>query len=1131
MPAGPVGGVPWERIESTLADGERLSLLARPDAAVQGLRHVLLETPAIARTRDGSPRMSLTVTLDRQPRPDESDLRDRVTSAHLMVELQILPDAPSMAALSGTGGYDHRTLFPSSVTFAAISESEALGSESVSGGSTQGALGLSLDRENAIAVLDALEGRASGPRLTAAATFRVGRKPTPPMTLETDLLTVHRRLAATVDATRELYETDIRNYVALMIADGTIRTDPPVQAGDESGVASAVLDDFVRTLLMILTRVAEADDATPSDRTRLLGQRFTLDREPHGPMPINVRLRADSSASESSVVHIETTARDVFRRASLTAASTGHVHFVVNDGRGPVPLVRRSRQRGAARASKSNVTALAVSGNRLTTLSTAVRPALHANVSTHSVLATQPSVRPELLTQIQNVVVASPTNRPQSLPIVGTGKEALWPDRVDTKRFWYAPSFSLVEPAVPVDPTGDDFRFEFVRRGHDQQGRAVLEATVTITLRRIMPATASNAMKSHPGATAKPVVMKNVSAVLDLPFRDETGVARIQHVRSSDVNINGDRIRVRFTLMNDWVRVAYGVLAVAGFQSSAAQVSVAFQYDAYQKLSRGQKYSIQYGRKEVGIPVFRGGSREMTAHSEASGATIDARTGAVRYGRTVVGFEPDTPSRDLTGSRSGARPTAINAASLTIARPPTVSLNPVIRPQVLMTPAWEAALKPTKYTKNTRFHRQSTPVLFPCGQFGTLYVERNGDAVHTVGCQDAFSLGQTERRLYDDVSLPAEFDGFRVKRSRQSPGRFLVIPETYLIARYEPDQPERAYRPTVLLYSTIDVDDLAASRCVVMASLIPDVTRAQRERLLAHLRDAEHADPTLDYLTEIEADVEFDWAIPTGTSSGVLRLDAEATRVPHGFETSLATDALGVPQLQAILLGSGITGSAQFTLSDDTTISTTLRLDLRQIAGPWQAGAVDAVVNRGGGASVTNRTEAVANVSDLLLIYDESQGSSQVESMPVNLRLEPGAGEMVELDADATRIVAVSELESSAASLDEVRSFIEDISLNVTLLSRIDFEASGIERIRIIASIEGVDESREVELLPDSDPVASISFLLPLTAYLADPSLVISATVIDVDGESQNRDAIEWSLGTQGYIVHITKSLLGLTPA
>ena len=73
----------------------------------------------------------------------------------------------------------------------------------------------------------------------------------------------------------------------------------------------------------------------------------------------------------------------------------------------------------------------------------------------------------------------------QSLPTID-GDGSLWPDRVDGSQYWYAPEFSVVEPALPVTASTSPFVFSFRTVGHDAEGRPGLEATIRLTLRMRM---------------------------------------------------------------------------------------------------------------------------------------------------------------------------------------------------------------------------------------------------------------------------------------------------------------------------------------------------------------------------------------------------------------------------------------------------------------------------------------------------------------------------------------------------------------------------------------------------------------------------------------------------------------------
>src|SRR5262249_4158441 len=103
----------------------------------------------------------------------------------------------------------------------------------------------------------------------------------------------------------------------------------------------------------------------------------------------------------------------------------------------------------------------------------------------------------------------------------------------------------------------------------------------------------------HP--EAHPVPLNGLSVALALPFRDETGATRSQLLPAS-LEQRGDIVTATVKLINDWVRLCYGALAFANFQTQPARLNVAYVYQAYVSV-REDRMKVQYGGKVALTPV------------------------------------------------------------------------------------------------------------------------------------------------------------------------------------------------------------------------------------------------------------------------------------------------------------------------------------------------------------------------------------------------------------------------------------------------------------------------------------------------------------------------------------------------
>jgi hypothetical protein len=1110
------GSSEWREIVVTGEDGRAVALLTREDGGSGGDRvlRAILARPALARGAGDRPRLSVTFVLDRPPVPGDPDLRSRIERATVGLELTVAPTASWLEALARE--VEARALFPRRATFrmGRLRAPGSIAETTVANGHLTAALSATIDDAQALDLFDALQGRATG--LEVSATLGHGATPGPATTLGlvVDLARVHARLAAAAAAEPVFYERDLLNYLALMIQEGTVVQDgPEVDAGlDPEALANASLDPFLRAAGLILERTAD------DERAAELGRRFRLRAAPCGAATVSVRVTTSLLAGELEWVEVRAGLHDVVGGILARPDADELVHFVAVDpeGRGLSPLPRRefeppSKDRPARPA------ALAVHGNRITTLSAAVQPSAAVAAPAHTLLlahALQPTAT------LSSAVPTSAADTRRHLPVIEEGSEPPWPDRIDAKRRWYLPELAPVVPARPADPASAQFLFTFRTAGHDLAGRPGLEASVRLALERRVPASVAAELERLGGdVRGEPVPAGSLSVELEVPFRNERGETTVERFRAVTVEDAGRTITATFELLDDWARIAYGALAHAGFQSQPARVSVAYSYEGYAPKAQALAAAVLYGGKQVAAPLElrRGGkgARER--------GTLDPRTGAVRL---ADGSELRLPALGRA-RRSRPRP----APSLHVAAAAAAHASPLsIRPQMTVSPALLQALRRIDYAEVVRLQRSASDVLFPCRDLGGLYLEERegadgGPERVAIGCRPALELGQTEHRLYEEIDLPSGLQSAgRVYRSLQSPGRFVYVPDSYHITRFGPGDGERAYRPSILLYSTIDIDDLANSRCVIAGTLEAAASEATLARVLDHLRRHEHAAARIELLTEVAGEVAFEWALPSGASD-LMRLEVGSVRTPHGFEVSLATDAFGLPQLQEILARSGISGTATLALPDGSRWLTTLRLRLDAIAGPRPGGPLESRLSPGGRLELRNRIESPVLVSDVLLLDGEGAVTATV---PAELRLEPDATATLEVGAAPARALPLYAVEATPSSLVEIRSFVEDITITVLLHNRVDLEAHALTRLALEARVQGVEGRERAEFVRGSDVATSVRFLLPLTSYLASPSLELVASLTDAAGVTRQVGPIPWRLGADGYIVSITPDLLGL---
>jgi hypothetical protein len=705
--------------------------------------------------------------------------------------------------------------------------------------------------------------------------------------------------------------------------------------------------------------------------------------------------------------------------------------------------------------------------------------------------------------------LADKLTRPRPLPVMDDPDAALWRDRVRPNAFWYAPGFQVVTPKVADDPESSPFAFRFETAGHDVNGNPGLEATVSFTLRRTMSQATLAAWEQANRPVANPVVTTGLSIQLEIPFRDETGTTRLNSLTTADLQDHGEMIVARFRMTDRWARLAYGALAVEGFQAEPARLSVGYSFEAYIPVPPNQVGPV------IGRPRWR--TRLIMQPSEPwesnDQPAVMGRTREIRLAQGTIRLEGEMTPRD--------RDRPLNVASIRphgIASTLTLHTPLAIHPQIQASSLAEIVQTRKNYGIQTQGRTCRLDALMPCATLGMFYGQVVDDKFRSIGCQPAFQLGQAENRLYEEVPplWPGSQQLFRILRCVASPGRFLVVPSSYVITRYDADDPTRNYRPIVCLFSTIDAQNIDKSRCVLMTTLAPDLAPFQVRRMMQCLHDNIHPRPEVEYVTETSAGLAYDWSIGGEAQTiGLLNLSIEAVKMWDGFQVSMTSDARGVPQLQAILSSGGIAGRAKFELADKTLCETALRIDLREIHGPWSTGPFAVTVNPGV-VGIENRVESPVCVSELLC--EGPQGV--LTTVPVDQRIEPAAKCMVNVPSNVVSAWPIFRMEPTAATLPEIRAYVDDVTTNVVFLHVIDLVAHQIQSIVVGVRIQGMESSQVVELSA-TNPAGEAAFVLPLTQFLAGPLLQFQVSMINNAGQTTTGTWHDWRLRDQGNVIVI----------
>lgn len=1235
--AGPGVGASWRTIQlPPRADSsdpltrraERVLVL--PDAANDELvrngqpavYYALPEVPLVARDSKASPVFSLTLVLSRSPAVHEQSAHHLIQQGIVNFDVTlgltdgVIDALASSSDLTGdSGAVDVRPLFVRESRFALESFPDAhalAGAQSAGGTAVRTALPATLNREQTLGLLAALDGGQSGLKLTSEVTYRVSggarRRLSGDWAAVYDF--VRPKLSSPEEITREdlyvLYGQMVRAGVLVTSVSPTsgnrtnddrgrsgpgglpgappgkrnqtqpsahtlatdlssVRTVRASRTSDSVGDRGRLFDAFIRQAIVILRRL------TPDLVSTDPGNVYALRARPSA----GFRLEHEEIVSGSSLETITVDApleavvtglldgldRDQFiRLVSLTSGvegtgGTGGIGTPPRPQRlAPVggprwPGDRRPEETSRGdRSGGADRIALAVTDGEITSVALRLRPEM-ASSATATDRNAQAMIASGVARPIASGVAAhvdskldwylddwrvenGTRDKPRPLPVVTNAADPIWPDRIDTNKFWYAPTFDLLKPALNAAPGNSPFLFSFRRIGETPSGPA-LEGEIRFSLRRGMSEHTRQALATRGNPTASPVPAGNLAVSLVLPFINSNDNQLTRHTCPCTLSDDGQTVTAKVGLTTQWVRIAYTLLSNPGAGSESARLSVAFSYEAYSVVGRFD-LQLAFGSKQAMIPVVYSADQVREIRG---GTYLDARAATLNFNGGSVVLKREAPAAAVSRDELAFAPagvmgagfsTAAFSSAATLRQEVVTELNPVAasRPSptvlgTIATPAIRPGLdlaeivREPSYALRTLLRQEQHDAAFPCEALGAFYRETGADDV-AVGCRRAMELGQVLYRRYEPIpELDSVVGGeprYQVYRSLQQPGRFLVLPAKYLITRHSPGTPD-AYKPRLLLYSDEDPTRALRTPIIVTADLQPDIpphARRELELKLALLTQT----PVVEYPTAIECETAFTFHAMDSTP-------VTAFRTPDSFSVSISATAADWPLLFTRLQTGGVLGQVRFILGDGTELASNLTVDLRHITGPWAGGAVTSE-KAGGGVRLTNRIDRRVDVHDLLIVSGTSSRVATVERA-----IAAGATEAVTLDAPVGNadVYAAYTAPSSVEPIEAVPNAIERIHVNVLFTNQILFSNHALTAMTIFARRAGSAVAEPIRVVADTS-VAQADFLLPLTEYVARPVIQLRITKAFSDAHTETKEWFDWDLNTMGFVVSLTWDLV-----
>ncbi|MCB9281094.1 MAG: hypothetical protein H6562_19555 [Lewinellaceae bacterium] len=779
-----------------------------------------------------------------------------------------------------------------------------------------------------------------------------------------------------------------------------------------------------------------------------------------------------------------------------------------------LPCPVKVRLRAARARAGSSAVGSVLTGNMVASLAQFTNPGYNKPATLSVVLANSTVYKPYgSMWQIQNMQLATATNqKPKSLPIVDSSESPVWRDIEDSAKIWYRPQIDLVPPDLGQSPDGNNFKFLFRKIGSDLGGNPILEGEVRLKLRFSKSKATQDALSAMgAGRTAVPVHFTHINYHLEIPFLDQSdGSPKTSLIQASEVQtLNPETVMLTFRLTNDWIRACYGVISVEDFQPGRKLLlKISYSFDGYQR-TLSTNFAVMAGNKQTGLATL---SNARSAPGEID-VFFDSKENKLVLPDGDFIFKDRGPAKK-SGTRAAPSAITLNAAIINKYTHLSGTLTPVAQTNKLA-----SLFAQYSYSVSTYVNKTEVEVFFNCALYNAFYVEENNGMENIVGCKEPYQLGKIPFMLYQEIP-ELRNDYLTVYKSAQSPNQFMALPKKYKITRFADNEelvdPEKAYRPCILLYSNIDAVNLNNSKCFVHITLDPDIPEFVLEALKNDLRSYTAYEPSVQMISEIPQDMTFQWSLPSAITV------SSCYAFYRGFQASFSTDISSLLLLKSILENGSLSGSATFRLSDGMMASSLLSADLYQVIGPPGQGPVK-VEKNGDKLTLTNMIDKPVAVSK---ISKYAPGHVHSGDIPVEQNLAKGESLEVSDPDTGMTYCPVYHAAGQASTLQEIRSYIEDISCQVIFLAPFNFPPLGVERIEIYARLKGTGEDQARTLVLEEDAQSGeVNIIMPLTNYLASRIIEYRPLVyMKNQGSPTIHDWQEWSLMDNGNTVQLKSS-------
>lgn len=535
------------------------------------------------------------------------------------------------------------------------------------------------------------------------------------------------------------------------------------------------------------------------------------------------------------------------------------------------------------------------------------------------------------------------------------------------------------------------------------------------------------------------------------------------------------------------------------------KILIEYTFAGYTKV-KNEKIRPESGFQISKIPVV---TERISQPGTFSYFKADQKKLITRAGQEIAFTDSTAQKRTRPVNLPNTNVAATAANRVEINRP--VLNNPDLSPQV--NGALLDILNKNDYAVRTFGKKESIDVKFSCEEFGQFYLQKEGDTTETVGCRQPYQLGEIDFQLYTSLNeLNSKY--FKVYKSTQSPNRFMVVAESYVITRFSKEE-DNAWQPCLHLYSTVDMVNPENNKCLLDCTLQPGIPEYKMQELLVKLKEFTSYEPIIEFPSETDAEVRFNWSVASEVVTEI-----NSFTLDKFIRASIAAPVESTLMLQSMIKETGLQGQVIFEVADGSSYNSSLQVSLGTISGPFGTGPMENFLQEST-LNIVNKIES--NITIPRLSFQSDSGFTQQH---VGESIAPGEVLEIDLTEEGQPVIHYT-VENNVSEIEEIRNYMEDIECQLIFSTSIDLSKKDIDAIEIEYRLAKKDSSIHNTKLSSTENVREEVLIMPLTSFLSERNIRFRTTVRFTDGREPLQHKWEnWDVEKSGNIINLTSKMI-----